>query len=874
MASSAGLPTLSPEQQRAVDHQRGLLVVRGPARSGRTTAVVARWAHLVERGGDPARILVLCRDAGAARDLRRVLLQVTAGATPVAPVTSPWAWVHAAIEHHLPDLRLAAPATERALMEQILRDLGPHDLRHLSPAGLSEALVDELTDLATGADPARLATAGERAGAISAAHHDRWRAAAAAVAAHHAGLRERGLSGRAAALQQVMGLVESGLVACDTLVVDDVALADPVWGTPTALIEALAGRAAATVVTTSVGGPTPPFLAAAEVVELDRPRPDPGRHAVACHHPSIEGDAVAAIVLERLRGGVAPDDIVVVCRGRQRTGRVGRALHRHAVAAHMIRPPVGDDAHVRGLIGMLRWVAGDLGGRRDLLLSPLSGLDPDTRHDLRRSSTIDSAHPGLASLVAARDRLATLAAEADVARVAHEAFTLLARDLVPTPGPAADPVAERALDACVAFVDDLLDQVAVQPDLRLAAWVAATATDDRPGARPPAPAPAGAVLVAAPDDLRGRAWPVVIITGMVEGELPRISADVRYLDRALLGTGPAPAAAARRAAALVSERALFDDVVRRAEREVVAVAPLEPGVLMSRLVLDWDCRAAELAPPAPVQLAELAPTTNHRPLHPGGVLQLSASQLDTYAECGLRYLYEYPLRVRGDANIWAGFGTLVHDILEEFVGPDADETDLSWARLVRLAEDHWRDDIAQYRPQREELRRDLFELLQDWWQAEGSRIGDTLEVLGAEREFTIAVGDHTVTGRIDRIDRADDGEGLRILDYKTSKQAKPVDDMAGDLQLRLYHLAARRDPTLAALGPPRQLRLLFLRGMKARDQEITADHEQTTVALVEAMAADILAQRFEPSAGEHCRRCAVKRLCPLWPEGREAPLRS
>jgi RecB family exonuclease len=126
-----------------------------------------------------------------------------------------------------------------------------------------------------------------------------------------------------------------------------------------------------------------------------------------------------------------------------------------------------------------------------------------------------------------------------------------------------------------------------------------------------------------------------------------------------------------------------------------------------------------------------------------------------------------------------------------------------------------------------------------------------------------------VQGRIDRIDRADDGLGIRVLDYKTGKSMLRQDAMADDLQLATYHLAATRDTELATWGPPTQLRLLYLRRMETREQEVRPDHAELTEGRILTAAGDILAEAFEPSAHADCDHCDFHRLCPLWDEGRE-----
>jgi RecB family exonuclease len=162
-------------------------------------------------------------------------------------------------------------------------------------------------------------------------------------------------------------------------------------------------------------------------------------------------------------------------------------------------------------------------------------------------------------------------------------------------------------------------------------------------------------------------------------------------------------------------------------------------------------------------------------------------------------------------------------------------------------------------------------MLENWWEVEGAQLGGEHGpvVLDVERQFSIEVGPHRVNGAIDRIDRADDGVGIRIVDYKTGKREPAAGDITDNLQLAVYHLAASRDPELAALGTPTQLRLLFPRTMHAFEQQITPDHATATEVRILDTAARILGEGFEPSLEANCRYCSFQRLCPLHPEGRE-----
>jgi len=148
--------------------------------------------------------------------------------------------------------------------------------------------------------------------------------------------------------------------------------------------------------------------------------------------------------------------------------------------------------------------------------------------------------------------------------------------------------------------------------------------------------------------------------------------------------------------------------------------------------------------------------------------------------------------------------------------------------------------------------------------------------LAVEREFAIEVGPHVVRGSIDRIDRMPDGS-IEIIDYKTSREPATASEVADDVQLAVYHLAATRDPSLAALGPPARLRLVYLRrlgepGKAEREQPITPDHAARTEARILRLADRMLAGEIDPSPAGDCDHCDFHRLCPLQPEGREVGL--
>jgi RecB family exonuclease len=322
---------------------------------------------------------------------------------------------------------------------------------------------------------------------------------------------------------------------------------------------------------------------------------------------------------------------------------------------------------------------------------------------------------------------------------------------------------------------------------------------------------------------------------------------------------------------LAEERRLFGLAAGAATARLVATAGPEPGQLVSRFVAGWPLVTSApvvgwSGPTSPDGPRWLAATAGMAPVWPDGGLSLSATKLTTYADCPLKFAFSYALRVRDDGSVWASLGSLFHEVAAEFLRPDHEDPDHSRERLFAIAEGLWSDDIAPYRPQREEIRRDLFDMLDKWHQLEFGA-GDGPDVVDVERRFSIEVANHTVTGSIDRVDRI--SGGLEIIDYKTGKHPLRPEEVADDLQLAVYHLAATRDPVLAADGPPVRLLLRYVRAGKDLDQPVAADHADRTEARIIDTAEQIVAEAFQPALDADCDHCDFHRLCPLQREGRE-----
>ena len=126
----------------------------------------------------------------------------------------------------------------------------------------------------------------------------------------------------------------------------------------------------------------------------------------------------------------------------------------------------------------------------------------------------------------------------------------------------------------------------------------------------------------------------------------------------------------------------------------------------------------------------------------------------------------------------------------------------------------------------------------------------------SEKDFTLKIGDISTKGRIDRIDKLDDG--YEIVDYKTGK---PKDKLSWPerKQLVLYALACERcfDPPLKITKATYH----YLEDNSSVSFEPTDKEKQKLIDEVIKAVEKMQASDFSPTPGFHCQYCDFKDIC-------------
>jgi RecB family exonuclease len=234
-------------------------------------------------------------------------------------------------------------------------------------------------------------------------------------------------------------------------------------------------------------------------------------------------------------------------------------------------------------------------------------------------------------------------------------------------------------------------------------------------------------------------------------------------------------------------------------------------------------------------------------------LALSASDIETYRSCPLRYKFARVLRIPTGQTLHQRFGIAVHQVLERYHSEGLQ----TLTEMLGLLDAGWRKGGFGERERELELREKARVALTRY---HGRLGGEGAHPVWFERPFAFRLGPHHLRGRVDRVDRLRDGEdeAYELIDYKTSRP-KPPTQLKDDVQLSLYALAAREDWLLES---SRQAYYYVLddRKVPVPGGRRNVDSVKDTVLEV---GEGILAQEFEPTPSRAaCSICDYRIVCP------------
>ena len=237
--------------------------------------------------------------------------------------------------------------------------------------------------------------------------------------------------------------------------------------------------------------------------------------------------------------------------------------------------------------------------------------------------------------------------------------------------------------------------------------------------------------------------------------------------------------------------------------------------------------------------------------------EFSASKIDLYKRCPLQFKFRYALHVPGRPGAPLEVGSAVHAVLEKMAKRRANGETTSEEQALDLLERHWKYDGFDSEKRLKEGRdaaADMIRTFMKWDQGAADR---GIEIVGVEQEFKMDIDGLKFVGKMDRVDKGPDGRYV-VTDYKTGKTPTRKSEIAHDVQMNLYALAAK---SIYGELPDKTMQLFVAKDKEVPNKidEETLDKERDAIL---GMARDILGGKFPANPSyQGCRWCDYVQIC-------------
>ncbi len=253
--------------------------------------------------------------------------------------------------------------------------------------------------------------------------------------------------------------------------------------------------------------------------------------------------------------------------------------------------------------------------------------------------------------------------------------------------------------------------------------------------------------------------------------------------------------------------------------------------------------------------------------------KFSFSQLAAFSVCPLQYKFAFILKIPAPTEKGSLiFGRVMHNTLYNFLLPilqdkqvvqsslfevDNKKVDvnklITEKRLLEIYKEFWQNDGYESKADRDKYQKKGQLALKNFWTDYSSNPPG--EILFLEKRFSFKIGDNTIKGTIDRVDKLADGT-LEIVDYKTGK-TKDRFNFEDKRQLILYKLFLEEFLKVKVS----QLSYYYLESGEKKSFEATDKEIERLMLEINKEIADIKKRKFVPKPGMMCKFCDFNTIC-------------
>ncbi|MDR1684525.1 MAG: PD-(D/E)XK nuclease family protein [Elusimicrobiota bacterium] len=233
---------------------------------------------------------------------------------------------------------------------------------------------------------------------------------------------------------------------------------------------------------------------------------------------------------------------------------------------------------------------------------------------------------------------------------------------------------------------------------------------------------------------------------------------------------------------------------------------------------------------------------------PNNPKELNYSKVKTYRDCPYLFELKYIKGKREGLTAATSLGVSIHKTLEAYHQKSNDPSE-----IAKYYNRHWL--AAGYKNAAEQMEyylkgRNMLEVYEQREYGRGSVVN------AVEREFIFEYEGWNFRGKIDRVDKLEDG-GWDVIDYKTDAAVDEGFDVKKSLQMGIYGIGARRGWGLKE----GRASIYFVALDKILSANFNDFNEREILNTFIETGKLIEAREFKPNTA-HCARCLMNNRCP------------
>ena len=312
-----------------------------------------------------------------------------------------------------------------------------------------------------------------------------------------------------------------------------------------------------------------------------------------------------------------------------------------------------------------------------------------------------------------------------------------------------------------------------------------------------------------------------------------------------------------------SQRLITQPALVAALRRIATVSDKEDSQFAARALKTLASNGVKVADPK--HWVGVKPVSTDLPvISPQEQLRISPSSLESFTECGLKWMLEQSGGRDADSTAQV-LGSAIHVIAAQL----KDQPTLTLDELEGKLKGAWSlIDMNQGWIKDYEYRR-AASMLKKFY---GWHLENKNQLIGVEEKFEFKLGSAIVSGSIDRVELTNEGK-YYIVDLKTGATPISYEDAQQNKQLQSYQLAVVNDGFKNKLEHQEVAgaELIFvgdLKGKEAKGRPQDKVNEKVVSQEISDIAVKMSDKNFVAVINDRCRSCAVKTSCPIQPAGK------